>query len=103
MDDPSVSLGENQYGSSAALPIFANAIKNIYELGEYQAKDETIYLNDRADWYKPENVKEIEICDETYEKATRFCKQKKEIYLSSNYPKKECNKHLNPFSRFNDK
>ena len=32
MDDPSISLGEKQFGSVAALPIFAKSIKDIYKL-----------------------------------------------------------------------
>ena len=31
LDDPSISLGENQFGSSAALPIFGNTIREIYK------------------------------------------------------------------------
>ena len=35
MDDPSMVLGDKQYGSSAALPIFAKAIQSIYKKGHY--------------------------------------------------------------------
>ena len=35
LDDPSMTLGDKQYGSSAALPIFAKSIKSIYEKGNY--------------------------------------------------------------------
>ena len=103
MDDPAVSLGKHQFGSAAALPIFANTIRKIYQTGEYQSIDESILLNERADWAMPKGIVEIEICKETHEKATRFCPGTKEIYLKDNRPRQMCQKHSNPFSRFKDK
>ena len=103
LDDPSISLGERQFGSSAALPIFAKSIKNIYELGEYQSKDGTILLDKRSNWNMPKGVIEIDICDETYDKATQFCNIKKEFYLKNNQPRNICQKHSSPFSRFQNK
>jgi len=104
MDDPAVSLGEKQFGSEAALPIFANTIRDIFELGEFQAGDETIILNERTDWPTSQGIVEVEICKDTYEKATRFCTSKiKEIFLLSNRPRIQCQQHSSPFSRFKDK
>ena len=104
MDDPAVSLGEKQFGSAAALPIFANTIKDLYKLGEFQVGDETIILSERTDWTTSRGIVEVEICKETYEKATRFCTSKmKEIFLSSNRPRIQCQQHSSPFSRFQDK
>ena len=103
MDDPSVSLGEHQFGSAAALPIFANTIKKIYQTGEYQSMDESVLLNKRADWPISQGVEEVSICKETYEKTTRFCPETKEIFLTENRPRQMCQKHSNPFSRFKDK
>ena len=103
MDDPGISLGEHQFGSAAALPIFANTIRNIYKTGEYQSMDETILLNEHADWPVPQGVVEVAICQETYEKATRFCSETTEIYLKENRPFQPCQKHSSPFSRFKDK
>lgn len=104
MDDPSVSLGEKQFGSAAALPIFANTMKAVYELGEFQVGDETVILSERADWTTSRGVVEIEICKDTYEKVTRFCPSyMKEIFLSNNRPRIQCQQHSSPFSRFQDK
>ena len=103
MDDPAVSLGEQQFGSSAALPIFANTIQDIYNVGDYQYRGETILLNDRADWKMSPGVVEVEICKDTYEKATQFCSKTKEIFLKDNRPRQQCRTHSSPFSRFKDK
>ena len=81
MDDPGVSLGKNQFGSAAALPIFANTIKKIYQTGEYQYMNETVLLNEHVDWPMPQGVVEVSICKETYEKTTRFCPETKEFFL----------------------
>ena len=104
MDDPRVSLGEKQFGSSAALPIFANSIKEIYELGEFEVDGNTIVLSDQLDWPISRNIYEEEICKDTFEKATRYCSNKmKEIFLKENRPRKQCPQHMSPFSRFQDK
>jgi len=50
-----------------------------------------------------QGVIEVVICKETFEKATRFCPERKEIYLKNNRPRELCQKHLSPFSRFKDK
>ena len=104
MDDPAVSLGEKQFGSAAALPIFANTIKDIYGLGEFQVDDETVILSERTDWNTARGVVEIEICKDTYEKSSRFCPEKmNELFLSHNRPRIQCKHHSSPFSRFQDK
>ena len=103
MDDPGVSLGEHQFGSDAALPIFANTIKAIYQTGEYHYMGESVLLNDRADWPMSHGVVEIVICKDTYEKATQFCPETKEIFLKNNRPRQQCQTHSGPFSRFKDK
>jgi penicillin-binding protein 1A len=104
MDDPAVSLGDKQFGSAAALPIFANTMKDIYTLGEFQIGDEPVLLSDRTDWTSPQGIVTTEICKDTYEKATRFCPNKmKEIFLSHNRPRLQCQQHSSPFSRFQNK
>ena len=64
---PDVCLGIDIIGSSGshlrcrltALPIFANTIRDIYELGEFQAGDETIILSERTDWPTSQGIVEI--------------------------------------------
>ena len=38
MDDKRISLGKNLYGSTAALPIFAKTMNQIYNLRNYNIK-----------------------------------------------------------------
>ena len=103
MDDPAVSLGEKQFGSSAALPIFAQAVRDIYTTGEIAYNNETIILDKLADWKRPDGIVEVEICKETYDKATHMCPLSREIFLKDYRPRQSCQKHANPFSRFRDK
>ena len=100
MDDPAVSLGEKQYGSSAALPIFARAIRDIYKNGDFAYLNESVQFDDKADWHRPPGIVEVEICAETYDKATPTCPLSREIYLKDHRPRQSCQKHANPFSRF---
>ena len=79
-------------------------MRDIFELGEFQSGDETIILSDRIDWPTSRGIVEVEICKDTYEKATRFCPIKlQEIFLSENRPRQQCKHHSSPFSRFKDK
>jgi len=100
MDDPSVSLGEKQFGSNAALPIFARAIKDIYSLEHYYADGEKTMLIKDLDWDRPDEVVDVVICTETNKKATDICSQRKEIFLKNNQPVEACDKHATPLSRF---
>ena len=59
VDNPSISLGEKQFGSTAALPIFAESIKEIYNLGSYNSGGELVYLDDKLNWSKPTDVIEV--------------------------------------------
>ena len=79
-------------------------MKSIYELGEFQVDDAAVILNEHLDWPMVRGIKEIEICKETFEKASRYCPNKmKEIFILENRPKKQCKQHSNPFSRFKEK
>ncbi len=93
LDDPSIALGKNQYGSKAALPIFVDAIKEIYSLGSFHSGTEIVYIDTDASWKEPHGIIEEEVCGETYDKATRWCKSKKEIYLNNTQPTENCSKH----------
>ena len=90
LDDPSVSLGEKQFGGSAALPIFGNTIKNIYNVKGW--KD--------VDWDIPSEVEELNICSETYDIPTRYCPLQKEIFIKEHTPKQKCSLHQNALNRF---
>jgi len=100
MDDPAISLGEKQFGSNAALPIFAQSIKDIYDLEYYYKDADKVMLVNDLDWERPDGVVEKLICSETNKKATEICSQKKEIFLKGKEPVEVCDKHATPLSRF---
>ena len=93
VDDPSISLGKKQYGSKAALPIFADAIKEIYNLGTFYSGRDLVYIDQNSDWEIPDGVVVEKVCTETYEKATRWCTSVDEIYLDETKPSILCKNH----------
>ena len=93
VDDPSISLGKKQYGSKAALPIFADAIKEIYNLGTFYSGTDLVYIDQNSDWEIPDGVVVEKVCTETYEKATRWCTSVDEIYLDGTKPSILCKNH----------
>ena len=93
IDDPSIALGKKQYGSRAALPIFVDAIKEIYNLGTFHSGSDIVYIDEDADWDIPNGIITESVCTDTFQKATRWCKSKKEIYLDNTQPTDECSSH----------
>ncbi len=100
IDDPKMKLGEKQYGSKAALPIFANTIKKIYTLGEYKYLNNTMKLDKKSDWSIPKGVLKRNICKETCCLKTDWCESYKEYFLESNLPEEQCVEYSNPLFRF---
>jgi penicillin-binding protein 1A len=101
VDDPSISLGERQFGSVAALPIFADAITDIYDYGSFNSGSKIVYLDEKEDWSEPSGIVEVKICKETLDIANnRWCKSISEIYLKNHTPKKNCQKHINTFTKY---
>tara|TARA_S200000501_G_scaffold379010_1_gene446302 strand:- start:7684 stop:9834 length:2151 start_codon:yes stop_codon:yes gene_type:complete len=93
LDDPAISLGEKQFGGSAALPIFGKTIKNIYNIKGW----------DDEGWKMPDDVEEINICSDTYDLPNRYCPLMKEIYIKDFKPKYKCKQHKDAFDRFKRK
>ena len=103
VDDPSIPLGKRQFGSVAALPIFAEAIKNIYDYGSFNSGSQVVYLDHKENWPKPNGVVEVKVCKETFDIAhDKWCKSKNEIYLEGNTPKKNCEKHISAFTKYRE-
>tara|TARA_B100002051_G_scaffold55201_1_gene50832 strand:- start:5237 stop:7441 length:2205 start_codon:yes stop_codon:yes gene_type:complete len=101
VDDPSIPLGKRQYGSVAALPIFADAIKDIYDYGSFHSGAKIVYLDNKEDWSQPNGVVEVKICTETLKKANdKWCKSTNEIYLENHMPNQNCDKHINAFTKY---
>ena len=100
IDDPKMKLGEKQYGSKAALPIFAKTIKGIYDMKEYNFLNETILLDNKADWTIPEGIIQKKICKETCCLSTDWCESYNEYFLEDNLPNEKCEEYSNPLFRF---
>ena len=72
MDDPVQTLGR-QPGSRAALPLWANFMKEVYDtIPEYQKRR-------RQDFDYPEGaVTSLQVCEDSHSLATRYCPRKSE-------------------------
>ncbi len=89
VDDPQVSLGENQDGSRAALPAWARFMKTVHDsMGwKYQSFD------------VPEGVSQVEICKVTKDLPTRYCPTEKEYFISRYSPSRTCRVHTEAATR----
>ena len=100
IDDPQMKLGAKQYGSNAAMPIFAKAINDIYELGNYYSSGNQIEISKKEDWIIPDGVIEKNICNETCCLNTDWCESYKEYFIETNVPIEKCEEYSNPLFRF---
>jgi len=98
MDDPSIRL--DQYGSQAALPIFARTIKRIYKKGKFAYKNDYVELEKGKNWEMPKGIKELSLCSNTFALSTVNCpKTTKEIFIDNFSPYEQCKKHKGDFDR----
>ena len=100
IDNPEMKLGDKQYGSKAALPIFAKTINKIYSQGDYYYLNNAIPLNSRADWDIPDGVIKKSLCKDTCCLQTEWCENYDEFFLENNYPESRCEQYSNPLLRF---
>ena len=100
IDNPEMKLGDKQYGSKAALPIFAKTINKIYSQGDYYYLNNAIPLNSRADWDIPEGVVKKSICEDTCCLQTEWCESYDEYFMENNSPNSKCEQYSNPLLRF---
>jgi len=89
VDDPQVSLGENQDGSRAALPAWARFMKAVYDTLHWE------YSN----FEEPEGVKQIEICKVTKLLPTEYCSTENEYFIRKYSPTQICNVHTEASTR----
>lgn len=83
VDDSRIPLGKTQTGSKAALPIWADFMKNTYEK-----------LNiPELDFEQPATVRKFKICKETKLIPTPFCPVEYELFNVRYAPKEECQVH----------
>ena len=96
MDDKRVRLGENSYGSSTALPIFAKTMKEIYEIGDYYLLGNRYELDPSNDsWeYIQDGVSKIKVCKDNSSEicvANKFCRQSYNELFLEDFEPIECN------------
>ena len=72
IDDPQMKLGEKQYGSNAAMPIFAKTITGIYKLGNYFSSGKKVEISKQEDWSIPEGIVEKNICKDIPQRINRL-------------------------------
>jgi penicillin-binding protein 1A len=100
VDDPQMKLGDKQYGSNAAMPIFAKTINKIYDMGDFYLSGKQIEISKKEDWDIPDGIVEKNICKETCCLNTDWCESYKEYFIESNAPTEECEEFSNPLFRF---
>jgi len=84
LDDPAESLGRGQSGAVAALPIWANFMKSVYDSLAWED----------TPFEMPPGVVRLTICDKTKKIATPYCPVKvEEVFREDAQPLKTCHKH----------
>ena len=83
VDNPAVSLGNNESGARAALPMWAT-----YMDGAHDTLDLPI-----QEFQKPEGVVNLEICRVTKSLPTQYCPIEKEIFNEKYVPNDTCTLH----------
>ena len=96
MDDKRIRLGNNSYGSSTALPIFAKTMNEIYNIGDYYLSGNRYELDPYNDsWdYIPEGVSKIKVCkdnDTEICKANKYCRDSYSEFFLKDFEPIECN------------
>ena len=95
MDDKRISLGKNSYGSSSALPIFAETMNQIYQLGNYYLNGneyELDYENESWD-YIPEGISKLKVCRDDEGnicKANKFCRSTEQDFFLKEFEPSIC-------------
>ena len=92
LDDPYMSLGEGQSGARAVLPIWANFMKAAYD--SLTDNDGYFPLPAKDGFIRPSGIVEIEICEDTFQPATRYCPNTfKEVFIEKYAPSDSCSIH----------
>ncbi len=85
MDDPQVSLGNEQFGNKAALPAWARFMRTAYDSLDYELAP--------VDFKRPAGINEIEICSVTKDLPTQYCPLEKELFIKGTEPSRRCRVH----------
>ncbi|MFL2542910.1 MAG: hypothetical protein ACJ0UT_13295, partial [Candidatus Latescibacterota bacterium] len=89
IDDPSLRLWPRQAGSVAALPLWAEFMKETYSTVEpYRS------LQDHGFDYPEDLVERLEVCKDTHKMATRFCpNQDQDLFITGEALPSSCPLH----------
>ncbi len=85
VDDYQVSLGKGQDGSKAALPSWAQFMRDSHKILELP----------RVNFQKPSGVVVFEICSVSKTGARKACPIEKEVYKAGTEPIQKCRIHRN--------
>jgi penicillin-binding protein 1A len=83
VDNPAVSLGNRQSGAAAALPIWANFMRDAHNAMGWKAK----YFE------RPDGIVEIPICSETKLLPSKYCPIETEVFTKQTVPTENCQIH----------
>lgn len=90
LDDPAISLGHNQTGSVAALPIWANFMRTVYDSLDYP----------EVSFRVPDGIAKVNICKESKAIATEYCPEVyEEVFRSESAPVDDCPIHTGRIDR----
>jgi len=83
VDNPMVSLGQNETGAKAALPIWAHLMRDSHK--EMGWKDKS--------FRRPEGIIMVKICKETKLLPSEFCPIETELFIKGTEPTEHCQIH----------
>jgi penicillin-binding protein 1A len=83
IDDYSISLGQKQDGSTAALPVWARFMREAYKTLELK----------NTDFKRPDDIKTVDICSVSKKIPLGSCPVEKEIFIEGTQPGDKCRVH----------
>lgn len=83
VDNPAISLGNRQSGAAAALPVWANFMREAHKAKDWGAKS----------FQKPDGIVEVQICSETKLLPSQYCPLETEVFTKQTVPTEHCQIH----------
>ena len=83
IDYYSISLGQKQDGSTAALPVWARFMREAYKTLELK----------NTDFKRPDDIKTVDICSVSKKIPLGSCPVEKEIFIEGTQPGDKCRVH----------
>lgn len=83
VDNPAISLGNRQSGAAAALPVWANFMREAHKAKDWGGKS----------FQKPDGIVEVQICSETKLLPSQYCPLETEVFTKQTVPTEHCQIH----------